>query len=54
MPSYEYLCRKCGERFSLTMSIGEHEDKRIECPKCGGGDVAQQLQSFFARTSKKS
>lgn len=54
MPVYEYVCRKCGKKFSVTMLISEHGKKTVRCPKCDSGDVAQQITSFFAQTAKKS
>ncbi|MBV9129973.1 MAG: zinc ribbon domain-containing protein [Verrucomicrobia bacterium] len=54
MPLYEYLCKKCGESFALTMTISEHGKKRVQCPHCKGTEVEQQVQSFFAKTSRKS
>jgi len=35
MPTYEYECRKCNDRFELFQSITANPVKR--CPKCGGG-----------------
>ncbi|MGD0309731.1 MAG: zinc ribbon domain-containing protein [Acidobacteriota bacterium] len=54
MPTYEYLCTKCRKKFSLRMSISEHDTKKIRCPKCKSTKVEQQLKSFFVVTSKKS
>ena len=54
MPLYEYFCKKCGESFTLTMTISEHDKKRVQCPRCNGTEVEQQVQSFFAKTSRKS
>ena len=54
MPLYEYLCKKCGETFTLTMTISDHDKKRVQCPSCKGTKVEQQVQSFFAKTSRKS
>jgi putative FmdB family regulatory protein len=54
MPTYEYKCEKCRKAFHVTMTIGAHDKKRPECPKCGSRRVSQQLASFFAVTSKKS
>jgi putative FmdB family regulatory protein len=34
MPTYEYECRKCGERFERFQSITEKPLKR--CPSCRG------------------
>jgi putative FmdB family regulatory protein len=34
MPTYEYECQKCHERFELFQSI--KEKPKTSCPKCGG------------------
>ncbi|GEM_PF-197024 len=54
MPVYDYRCKKCGKKFSITMSITEHDTKRVKCPKCGSRSVEQQVAAFYAVTSKKS
>jgi putative FmdB family regulatory protein len=54
MPTYEYLCEKCGEEFSVVMSISEHDKKRVTCPKCKGRKVSPQISGFTTITSKKS
>jgi putative FmdB family regulatory protein len=54
MPIYEYVCKKCGKRFDLAMTISEHDTKQVQCPHCKNTEVEQQLQAFFAKTSKKS
>jgi putative FmdB family regulatory protein len=54
MPTYEYVCNKCGKKFSLLLSISEHDKKKARCPKCKSIKVEQLLLSFFAVTSKKS
>jgi len=56
MPTYEYRCEKCEKKFTLVMRISEHSEKKckIVCPKCGSKKARQELQPFFANTSKKS
>ena len=54
MPFYEYICRKCHKKFSATLTIKEHDTKRIRCPKCKAQDVAKVIEPFTAVTSKKS
>jgi putative FmdB family regulatory protein len=34
MPLYEYFCKKCDKNFTITMSIAEHEKKKVKCPEC--------------------
>src|SRR6202163_115298 len=45
MPLYEYLCKKCGEGFTLTMTISEHDKKRVQCPRCNGTEVEPRSAS---------
>ena len=54
MPLYEYLCKKCGQSFALTMTVSEHEKRRVQWPRCNGTEIVSQLQSFFAKTSRKN
>jgi putative FmdB family regulatory protein len=54
MPSYEYACKACKKNFTLTLTVTEHDKKRIACPKCKSRKVEQQFGSFFTVTSKKS
>src|SRR5580658_5348278 len=54
MPHYEYLCTSCGKKFSTVLTLAEHEESKVKCPKCGATKVEQQWAAFFATTSKKS
>jgi putative FmdB family regulatory protein len=54
MPTYVYLCEKCGEEFSRIMSFKEYDAAKVACPKCKSKKVKQQLTEFIARTSRKS
>jgi len=54
MPTYVYLCEKCGEEFSRIMSFREYDAAKVACPKCKSKKIRQQLTEFIARTSRKS
>lgn len=54
MPIYDYKCQKCGESFSLVMSIKEKETRKVKCTKCKSVKVNPVYSGFFAMTSKKS
>ena len=54
MPTYEYLCGKCGEQFVRIMSIKEYEAGQVACPKCNAAEVKQQMSQFIPKTSRKS
>lgn len=54
MPTYSFKCRKCGKKFQEILSFGEYEKGRRKCPKCGSRDIAQLLEPFYAKTSRKA
>jgi putative FmdB family regulatory protein len=54
MPVYEFKCRACDKVFSKILTIAEHEEEEITCPKGGSHDIEQRWASFYAVTSKKS
>jgi putative FmdB family regulatory protein len=54
MPTYEYVCEACGEKFSLIKSFSEHEKAKVACPKCESKKVKQQISTFVTKTSRKS
>jgi putative FmdB family regulatory protein len=54
MPMYDYKCLDCKKKFTLILSVAEHDKTHMKCPKCGSKKVEQQLAAFFAVTSKKS
>ncbi|MGI6604604.1 MAG: zinc ribbon domain-containing protein [Firmicutes bacterium] len=41
MPSYEFVCRECGERFSTIIPYSKKKDTR--CPRC----KSQELKEVF-------
>ena len=54
MPTYEYRCPKCSKKFSVVLSIKEHDTKKAKCPKCEGKKLDQIFTTFQVKTSKKS
>lgn len=54
MPTYEYRCDKCGEEFSVILTVSEHEARQVSCPKCKSKKLSQLLTGFHAITTKKS
>jgi putative FmdB family regulatory protein len=54
MPTYEYVCGKCGEEFVRIMSLKEYESGKVPCPKCQSEDTRQQMSAFTPKTSRKS
>ena len=54
MPTYEYECLDCKKKFSVILSISEHEKTKVSCPKCKGKKVQQSISLFMTKTSRKS
>jgi putative FmdB family regulatory protein len=54
MPTYEYVCGKCGHAFQKTEKISDHGSKKMRCPKCKSTRVEQVFTSVFVKTRKKS
>jgi len=56
MPTYDYGCIDCGEKFEVTATIKEKE-KGLNpvCPKCGGKHAAQLFNNvFFVKSSGRN
>ena len=54
MPTYEYECAACGQRFTETLSIRELEGHKTRCPHCQSEDVQKLLSHVSVKTSRKS
>lgn len=53
MPLYEYVCKKCGEKFDQFVSFLDPE-KTTVCPSCGAEEVEKQFSLFGIRDSSGS
>ena len=40
MPKYDLRCEDCDAEFNVRASISEKTEKRINCPECGGAELA--------------
>jgi len=54
MPVYDYICHDCQKTFELVLTLHEHDEEKIKCPKCGSKNVEQEAAAFYAVTGKKS
>lgn len=54
MPLYEYVCRKCGKKFTEVLTIKEHDKRKIQCPECKSEDLEHVIEPFFAKTASKT
>lgn len=54
MPTYEYKCEACKEEFNIILTVSEHENRDVKCPKCQSDKVEQLISLFTTKTSRKS
>jgi putative FmdB family regulatory protein len=54
MPTYDYRCPKCKKKFTVILSMSEHDAGKAKCPKCGGKKLEQLITAFQVKTSRKS
>ena len=54
MPTYDYVCAKCGKTFQRIEKISDHGQKKVRCPGCKSPRVEQIFSSVFVKTRKKS
>jgi len=39
MPTYDLLCTKCENDFSIRASMADKSDNKIKCPECGSNEL---------------
>ena len=54
MPTYEFQCQKCGHKFNLVESIGEHAKHKEKCTQCASSEIESLISAVNVKTSKKS
>ena len=54
MPTYEFKCKKCGNRFEMAESIGQHDKHKEKCPECGSKSIKNVISAASVKTAKKS
>ncbi|MGE5114616.1 MAG: FmdB family zinc ribbon protein [Acidobacteriaceae bacterium] len=54
MPLYDYVCNECHKNFEIALTLNEHENGVVKCPRCGSKKVVQEPAAFFAVTSRKT
>lgn len=53
MPIYEFLCEKCGKRFSILVRTSSVSPSTA-CPDCGGSGLKRLMSTFAYHRSVKS
>ncbi len=54
MPTYDYLCLTCRQRFDVCLSYSEYGVKKVTCSLCGSADVKRRLNRIRLLKSEES
>lgn len=52
MPIYEFICQRCGNKFSLLLSMAKKAE--AACPACQSKDLKEDFSGYGAANIKKS
>jgi putative FmdB family regulatory protein len=54
MPTYDFTCLNCQQRFDVLMSYSEYGSKPVTCPHCGSRDVRRRMTKVRIAKSEDS
>jgi putative FmdB family regulatory protein len=54
MPTYDFLCNKCSQRFDVFMTFAEYGKKTVACAHCGSRDVRRRMTKVRIAKSEES
>lgn len=54
MPTYDFVCRNCGQRFDVFMSFREYGKLKVTCVHCGSQDVRRRMTRVRIAKSEES
>ncbi len=43
MPTYDFICNTCAQRFDVFMTFSEYGHKPVNCAHCGSEDVRRRM-----------
>lgn len=54
MPTYDYVCLACRQRFDVFLTYSEYGVKKVTCSLCGSADVKRRLNRVRLLKSDES
>ncbi len=54
MPTYDFVCLKCEQRFDVFMTYSEYGSKPVHCSHCGSEDVRRRMTKVRIGKSEES
>lgn len=54
MPTYDFVCLNCGQRFDVFMSFSEYGKRKVKCAHCGSLNVRRRMTKVRIARSEES
>jgi len=54
MPTYDFICLNCNERFDVFLTFNEYGKKRVTCTHCGSDKVRRRMTKVRIAKSEES
>jgi putative FmdB family regulatory protein len=54
MPTYDFICNACQQRFDLFLSFSEYGTKLVQCSHCGSDNVRRRMTKVRIAKSEDS
>jgi putative FmdB family regulatory protein len=54
MPTYDFICNKCNQRFDIFLTYSEYGKKAVKCAHCGSKSVRRRMTRVRIAKSEES
>ena len=54
MPTYDFICNNCNQRFDVFLTYSEYGKKAVTCAHCGSKDVRRRMTRVRVAKSEES
>jgi|ERR671913_521881 putative FmdB family regulatory protein len=54
MPTYDFICNKCSQRFEVFLTYAEYGKKAVKCAHCGSQDIRRRMTRVRIAKSEES
>jgi putative FmdB family regulatory protein len=54
MPTYDFICNSCNQRFDVFMTFSEYGNKKVFCSHCNSEDVRRRMTKVRIAKSEES
>jgi putative FmdB family regulatory protein len=54
MPTYDFICNSCNQRFDVFLTFSEYSKKAVTCAHCGSKEVRRRMTKVRIAKSEES